>query len=979
MNLLLFQKKRLSKGIRLALDFMGGTLDSRISFSRGSNATVVGSNGLIQYAPHNLLTYSEQFDNAAWLKRSGSTVNANTLIAPDGTLTADIQTNTDTTTNGTYIRKNGVFTADNTVYCASCYFKQGSQPIASITMYSRLSSGSNLRVLYDLNAGTYTLSNIGSVSGGTAGMEYIGNGWWRVWASANMLTGLDTTGLQFTPSIWAIPSAIGSEYGYIWGAQLNEGELQPYYSTTVKNLLGYSQNFENAAWAKSNSSVLYNLLTYSEQFDNAAWVKGATVTITANAITAPDGTTTADKFNYSAISTGPSQTAGSTTSTYTISTYVKPSNTSFCRLRVAAVGGGGSSSFSSYFNIATGVVSSTGVATADFGSLLPSITSVGNGWYRISVTFTVLSAVTSITYGIVAAQTSGGASAAGDELYVWGAQLVQSTSPEEYTATTSASTPIQAIGPFGFDGGQKLVEDSATNTHLTQQTPTFALGSVYTQSVYAKAGERTFLQLRSTSLATFSASFDLVNGTYSQVTTNTVAFINSIGNGWFRCSITFTAGATGASAARVAIMQNATTQSYTGDGTSGIYIFGAQLSDSASLDPYSYNPVAAPTSTAYYGPRFDYDPVTLAPKGLLIEEQRTNLIPYSRYESGQWAFSAATVGNQTKTGVDGASLTAFLANATTSAHRVYRTLSGSYTANSIYTFSFYVAKPAISDILGMIIRVRSTLGGQAIGVLVSNAGENSIYTFNSSIPFGTNPPAAITASNFSATNVGNNWVRISVTTAIASIDTTLTQWDIGFSTVSGSDTGLGTANSQIFIDSVQLEVGAFPTSYIPTTSATVTRAADNASMVGSNFSSWYNQSGGTLVVNGDTVSNSGNRVYFDVGANGAFGTTAYTVQTSTYVGLLPGAAPVNMTSTVTTTALTNKIATAMQNNNSIIAVNASLGVVDAACTMPASATTLTVGGTQFGGTFGNYLNGHIQSIKYYPTRLPNADLQRLTR
>jgi hypothetical protein len=85
-----------------------------------------------------------------------------------------------------------------------------------------------------------------------------------------------------------------------------------------------------------------------------------------------------------------------------------------------------------------------------------------------------------------------------------------------------------------------------------------------------------------------------------------------------------------------------------------------------------------------------------------------------------------------------------------------------------------------------------------------------------------------------------------------------------------------------------------------------------------------------------------------------------------------------MTSTVNTTTLTNKIAVAIQNNNSTIAVNASLGVVDAACTMPASATTLTVGCSQFGGTFGNYLNGHIQSIKYYPTRLPNGDLIALS-
>lgn len=203
----------------------------------------------------------------------------------------------------------------------------------------------------------------------------------------------------------------------------------------------------------------------------------------------------------------------------------------------------------------------------------------------------------------------------------------------------------------------------------------------------------------------------------------------------------------------------------------------------------------------------------------VLTQAAVNLTPYSRYELGQWTFLEASVGDQTKIGVDGTSLTAFLANATTSAHRVNRTLSGSYTANSIYTFSFYVAKPATSDILGLVIRVRSTVGGQAVAVIVSNDGANSTYTFNSSSPFGTNPPAAITSANFSAVNVGNNWTRISITTAVASIDTTFTQWDIGFSTTSGTDTGAGTANSQVFIDSVQLETGSVATTYIPTTSS----------------------------------------------------------------------------------------------------------------------------------------------------------------
>ena len=69
----------------LNLNFQTATsLDPRITFSRTSNATLVGSNGLIQYAPHNLLTYSEQFDNAAWVK-------TNATIAANATTECDTQ------------------------------------------------------------------------------------------------------------------------------------------------------------------------------------------------------------------------------------------------------------------------------------------------------------------------------------------------------------------------------------------------------------------------------------------------------------------------------------------------------------------------------------------------------------------------------------------------------------------------------------------------------------------------------------------------------------------------------------------------------------------------------------------------------------------------------------------------------------------------------------------------------------------------
>ena len=67
------------------------------------------------------------------------------------------------------------------------------------------------------------------------------------------------------------------------------------------------------------------------------------------------------------------------------------------------------------------------------------------------------------------------------------------------------------------------------------------------------------------------------------------------------------------------------------------------------------------------------------------------------------------------------------------------------------------------------------------------------------------------------------------------------------------------------VTNAQLEAGAFPTSYIPTTTATVTRAADVASITGSNFSSWYNQTEGTVFAEGAVpVGSSGQRALVSI-------------------------------------------------------------------------------------------------------------------
>jgi hypothetical protein len=280
---------------------------------------------------------------------------------------------------------------------------------------------------------------------------------------------------------------------------------------------------------------------------------------------------------------------------------------------------------------------------------------------------------------------------------------------------------------------------------------------------------------------------------------------------------------------------------YTG-ATNGTFVNRAGLIERATTDQ----------------PRFDHGPVTRLSKGLLVEEQRTNITPHSRYEElNQWTFNSASVGTSTKTGIDGTTLTAFLANTASNPHRVNRALSGAYTANSIYTLSFYVAKPAGSDIRGIVMRIRTAAGGQAVLIEVSNNGEDSSYSFVSSNPFGTSPPPAITSNEFTTQQFGNKWVRISMKSAAANVNTSFTQWDIGFSPTVAGEAGAGTANSELFIDSVQLEAGDFPTSYIPTTTTALTRPVDSAVIDGTGvITGTYTlveQPAGCAVVNGTNI------------------------------------------------------------------------------------------------------------------------------
>jgi hypothetical protein len=186
-----------------------------------------------------------------------------------------------------------------------------------------------------------------------------------------------------------------------------------------------------------------------------------------------------------------------------------------------------------------------------------------------------------------------------------------------------------------------------------------------------------------------------------------------------------------------------------------------------------------------------------------------------------------------------------------------------------------------------------------------------------------------------------------------------------------SYTGDGT--SGIYIWGAQIEAGAFPTSYIPTTTAAVTRSADAASMTGTNFSSWYRAAGGTLFTRHRPIAVTGTRPILSLDDNTANerielrGTSA---NPELYV--IDGAGNSTTLDGGTLAANTEaRIAAAFSASDLAICVNGGAAVTG-------SETLPTVDRLRLGTDGTNTLSGHLSHVAFYPSRLSNAKLQLLT-
>lgn len=222
-------------------------------------------------------------------------------------------------------------------------------------------------------------------------------------------------------------------------------------------------------------------------------------------------------------------------------------------------------------------------------------------------------------------------------------------------------------------------------------------------------------------------------------------------------------------------------------------------------------------------PRFEFDPVTNALRGLLFEESRTNKLTYSSdLTNAAWVKTQASVSVSSAICPDGSVGACVIIPNTSSVSHTVGSATIAAGGSETYTASVLVKAAGYSQ-----IRVRVA---DSVGLLTGPVYDVATESFIS--------------DSGVVTKLKNGWYKISVsaTTDPAATWINLQVWIYS----AGTSVFAGDGTSGIYVWGAQLELGAYPTSTIPTTTVAVTRAADTADI--STLSPWYNASAGTMLI-----------------------------------------------------------------------------------------------------------------------------------
>ena len=343
-------------------------------------------------------------------------------------------------------------------------------------------------------------------------------------------------------------------------------------------------------------------------------------------------------------------------------------------------------------------------------------------------------------------------------------------------------------------------------------------------------------------------------------------------------------------------------------------------------------------------PRFDHNPATGESLGLLVGEARTNLLLQSEdFGNVIWSYSAASASTNTTVAPDG----------TTSGDTV--------TSAGSAVVSQPIAKTASAITYSSSLFVKGTVTAFTFSIddgTTTNRGR-VVFNLSTETISSTNNDGAFTGTSGTITSFPNNWYRLTVTTTTNS--TVVARMRLFW-------TGAGTS---LDFWGAQLEAGAFPTSYIPTTTATTTRSASLADLISSaianNIRSFY------VEFSSPAVGTRGAASLNDNTAN----ERADLLTSGTDPRLVVhdgGAEQANINGGTVAAGVRTRVAVRINTNDFAISINGGAVVSDTSGTLP------TVDRLMFGRTqAGEYLNGRIARFTGWTGLLPDSTLQTLTQ